>query len=138
MRRIGNIWYGLSLRKKLIVYFSVLIVIALGIVFYSFRTTYFYIERFQTTLEEHFRLNAFLKELQSHGTLLDDMSRYKTENASGNGSIIEYGYRTGRDAFGADKENGRRYERSAFRNTGIGKLFGIIQASHIRYCTRNG
>ena len=81
MRRIGNIWYGLSLRKKLIVYFSVLIVIALGIVFYSFRTTYFYIERFQTTLEEHFRLNAFLKELQSHGTLLDDMSRYKTENA---------------------------------------------------------
>lgn len=35
--------------------------------------------RFQTTLEEHFRLNAFLKELQNHATVLDEMFRHKTE-----------------------------------------------------------
>ncbi|ERJ93348.1 hypothetical protein HMPREF9193_01023 [Treponema lecithinolyticum ATCC 700332] len=34
---------------------------------------------FQTTLEEHFRLNAFLKELQSHASVLDEMFRWKTE-----------------------------------------------------------
>lgn len=79
IKRLQNLWYDLSLRKRLVLYFSVLIFASLVIAFYSFRTTYFYMGHFQTTLEEHFRLNAFLKELQSHASVLDEMFRWKTE-----------------------------------------------------------
>ena len=79
IKRLQNLWYDLSLRKRLILYFSVLIFASLVIASYSFRTSYFYMGRFQTTLEEHFRLNAFLKELQSHASVLDEMFRWKTE-----------------------------------------------------------
>ena len=81
MKRLQNIWYNLPIRKKLIFYFTFLVFIMFTAILLSFGITYHYTKRFQTILEEHFVLNGFLTELQTHGSTLDEALRYKTEKA---------------------------------------------------------
>ena len=81
MKRLQNIWYNLPIRKKLIFYFTFLVFIMFTAILLSFGMTYHYTKRFQTILEEHFALNGFLTELQTHGSTLDEALRYKTEKA---------------------------------------------------------
>ncbi|MGI5172355.1 histidine kinase [Treponema sp. OMZ 840] len=81
MKKLYDIWYGLSIRRKLILYFALLTFVMLIVILYSFGVTYRYTKQFQLILEEHFLLNEFLTELQFYGNEIDDFLRYKSERS---------------------------------------------------------
>lgn len=61
---VKKLWYSLSLRVKLLMFF-VAIVLAVSVIgLYSYTVAYKYIEEFQNTLQSHYRINTFLLELR--------------------------------------------------------------------------
>lgn len=67
---IKNLWYRLSLRDKLLLFFILIIVLVSFIGLYSYTVAYRYIDGFQLTLQSHYRINSFLLELRKDYSVL--------------------------------------------------------------------
>lgn len=61
---IKSLWYRLSLRAKLLIFFVVIVLAVTVIGLYSYTVAYRYTDEFQKTLQSHYRINTFLLALR--------------------------------------------------------------------------
>ncbi len=80
MKYLENIWYNLPIRKKLLLYFTLLAVVMSLLTIGAFGITYRYANSFQNMLKEYFLLNTFLSKLQTHGNFANAVLRSHAEN----------------------------------------------------------